>query len=97
MRIKNITAHLYARHWLAITGRDCLVIGGCLLGEFSSLRAFALVLRLWPSAWRKRRIIMRQRRATDEYMAAWFAAQPISFPAGAIPQILDIQQAGSHD
>jgi GT2 family glycosyltransferase len=97
MRIKNITADLYARHCLAITGRDCLVIGGCLLGEFLSLRAFALVVRLWPSAWRKRRVIMFRRRATDEYMAAWFAAQPVSFPASSIAQILNIQQAGSHD
>jgi hypothetical protein len=30
-------------------------------------------------------------------MAAWFAAQPVSFPASSIAQILNIQQAGSHD
>jgi GT2 family glycosyltransferase len=97
MRIKNISGDLYARHWLAITWRDCLVIGGCLLGEFSSLRAFYLVARLGRSAWRKRRMIQRRRRATDEYMAAWFAAQPASFPAASIAPILNTQQAGSHD
>ena len=26
MRIKNITPDLYARHFIAITARDCLVI-----------------------------------------------------------------------
>jgi GT2 family glycosyltransferase len=97
MRIKNMTADLYARHWLAITLRDCLVIGGCLLREFSSLRAFALLARLWPGAWGKRRVIMRKRRATHEYMAAWFAAKPVSFPAVSIAQILNTGRAGSHD
>ena len=31
MRIKNITGDLYARHFVAITIRDCMVIAGCLL------------------------------------------------------------------
>jgi len=97
MRIKNMSADLYARHWLAITLRDCVVIGGCLLREFSSLRAFALVARLWPSAWQKRRVILRKRRATDEYMAPWFAAQPVSFPASSIDQTVHTQRTGSHD
>jgi GT2 family glycosyltransferase len=97
MRIKNTTVDLYARHWLAITLRDGLVIGGCLLREFSSLRAFALLARLAPRAWQKRRIVMHKRRATDEYMAAWFAAQPVSFPAVSIVRIPDTQRAGSHD
>ena len=82
MRIKNITADLYMRHLAAITARDCLVIGGCLLGEFSSLRGFVLVAGLWRRTWAKRRVIMRKRRATNEYMAAWFAVNPVSFPVG---------------
>jgi hypothetical protein len=80
LRIKNMTADLYRRHWLAITSRDLLVIGGCLLREFSSLRAFVLLFRAWPRAWRKRQAIMRKRRASDAYMAAWFSFQPVSLP-----------------
>jgi GT2 family glycosyltransferase len=97
MRIKNMSGDLYARHWLAITVRDFVVIGGCLLREFSSLRAFILVARLWPSAWRKRRIVMSQRRASDEYMAAWFAEQPVGFPAGSMAQPLYTQRTGARD
>jgi GT2 family glycosyltransferase len=80
LRIKNMTAALYRRHWLAVTWRDGLVIGGCLLREFSSLRAFVLLFRVWPRAWRKRRTIMSKRRVTDDYLAAWFSSQPVSFP-----------------
>jgi GT2 family glycosyltransferase len=80
MRIKNMTADLYTRHFIAITARDCVVVGGCLLREFSSLRGFVMVARLWRSAWAKRRVIMQKRRVTDEYMAAWFADSPVSFP-----------------
>ena len=73
MRIKNITPDLYARHFVAITVRDCLVIGGCFLHEFSSLRAFVLVAQLWRRTWAKRGVIMRKRRADSAYMNAWFA------------------------
>ena len=97
MRIKNMTADLYARHWVAIAWRDCLVIGGCLLREFSSLRAFFLLARLWPGAWRKRQAIMRKRRATDSSIASWFASAPVSFPADAVAQKLGAQRVGSHD
>ena len=75
MRIKNITPDLYARHFLAITARDCLVIAGCLLREFSSLRGFLIVARLWPLTWAKRRVIMQKRRVSNEYMAAWFTPE----------------------
>ena len=73
MRIKNITPDLYVRHFVAITVRDCLVIGGCLLREFSSLRAFVLLVRLWRRTWAKRRVIMQKRRVGGAYMNAWFA------------------------
>lgn len=84
MRIKNMTPSLYLHHALAITWRDLLVIGGCLLGEFYSLRAFVIVFRLWSKTWNKRREIMRKRRASDEYLASWFSDTPVSFPAGLI-------------
>jgi GT2 family glycosyltransferase len=81
MRIKNITADLYRRHWAAITARDLLVIGACLTHEYSSLRAFPLILRQWRRTWAKRGEIMRRRRAQDEYIAAWFSDQSVSLPA----------------
>ena len=80
MRINNITAPLYRQHFWAITSRDALVAAGCFLRERSSLRAFIIVLRDWRKSWRKRREIMRRRRVDDDYLAAWFAPQPVSFP-----------------
>jgi GT2 family glycosyltransferase len=80
LRIKNMTGGLYRRHWLTVTWRDCIVIGGCLLREFSSLRAFVLLFHAWSRTWRKRRAIMASRRAADDYLADWFSYQPVSFP-----------------
>ncbi len=80
MRIKNMTGDLYRRHWLAITLRDCVVIGACLLFEWSSLRAFVLVLRNWSRTWAKRREIMRKRCASDLELARWFAWKPSGVP-----------------
>ena len=81
MRIKNMTPDLYRRNWLAITGRDLLVIGACLLHEHSSLKAFAFVLRNWKSVMAKRREIMSRRRVQDDDLASWFSFQPVSRPA----------------
>jgi GT2 family glycosyltransferase len=81
MRIKNITADLYIRHSLAITFRDLVVLGGCLLREFSSLAAFPLVIGSYRKTLAKRREIMRRRRADSRYIAAWFSNQPMGFPA----------------
>ena len=92
MRIKDITANLYLRHFLAITTRDCLVIAGCLFGEFSSLRAFLFIFRNLRRIWVKRRQIMQRRRATDVYLAAWFASQPVSYPAPELAARLQAQQ-----
>jgi GT2 family glycosyltransferase len=83
MRIKNMSGDLYRRHWLRITVRDLLVIGACFTYEFTSMRAFPLILRMFRRTWAKRRKIMRRRRAADEYIAAWFSVQPVSFPAPA--------------
>jgi len=97
MRIKNLTLDLYARHFLAITARDFVVVAGCLLREFSSLQAFVIVTRLWRRTWEKRRAIMRKRRVTKEYMAAWFAAEPVSSPAISVAQKIDTERVGLHD
>ncbi len=81
MRINNLSGRQYLRHFFAITWRDLLVFGGCLLRERSSLRAFPIVLKNFPKSWRKRRVILARRRASDEYMARWFSRKPVSFPA----------------
>jgi GT2 family glycosyltransferase len=76
LRIKNMTGPLYRRYWLAITWRDLLVVAGCLLREFSSLKAFLLLARAWPRAWKKRRIIMQRRRVSDDALFGWFRSTP---------------------
>jgi GT2 family glycosyltransferase len=72
LRIKNMTAGVYKRYWLPITMRDLLVIGGCLLREWTSLRAFWLVFRNLRSTLAKRRAVMQLRRVSDEQMVGWF-------------------------
>jgi GT2 family glycosyltransferase len=81
LRIKNATAGLYRRFWFAMTKRDLAVIAGCLVFEWSSLRAFPLLLRMLPGALKKRREVMRQRKVSDEYITSWFSDQPVAIPA----------------
>jgi GT2 family glycosyltransferase len=81
MRIKNMTPHLYRRNWVAITGRDLVVIAACLLHEHSSLKAFTFVLKNWRRVLSKRREIMNRRRVQDDDLASWFSFQPVSRPA----------------
>ncbi len=84
LRIKNTTADLYRRHWLSMTKRDLVVIAGCVLYEFSSLRAFPLLFRTLSRTWRKRRAIMQKRRVSDAYIASWFSNHPVSYPANQV-------------
>lgn len=81
LRIKNTTPGLYRKYWAAATGRDLLVIGGCLVREWRSLPALRLVVSGFPRTWRKRRAIMSKRRTDDRYLASWFNDRPVSFPA----------------
>jgi GT2 family glycosyltransferase len=81
MRMKNMTADLYRRNWLAITVRDLVVISCCLLREQSSLKAFWYVARNWNRVMGKRREIMSRKRVDDQYIASWFRYVPVSAPA----------------
>ncbi|MBV8896346.1 MAG: glycosyltransferase family 2 protein [Acidobacteriaceae bacterium] len=81
MRIKNITGDLYRGHFFAITWRDLLILGACLIREWSSLRAFAVVFSIYRKMLAKRKQIMSRRRVDSEYMSAWFSHAPVSFPA----------------
>ena len=81
LRMKNITGDLYWRNFFSITARDAVVISCCLIWEHTSLRAFSFLFNNWRGVLEKRREIMRRRRVSDEYMASWFAFQPVSKPA----------------
>ena len=81
LRMKNITGDLYWRNFFSITARDAVVISCCLVWEHTSLRAFPFLFRNWRGVMEKRREIMRRRRVSDEYMASWFAFDPVSKPA----------------
>lgn len=81
MRVKNMTGDLYRRNLLPITARDLTVVSACALHEWTSLKAFWLVLKNWRKLVEKRRWIMARRKATDEYIASWFQYQPTSQPA----------------
>lgn len=81
MRIKNMTADLYWRNFFHITFRDLVVLGCCIAREHSSLKAFWELGKMWSKVMEKRKIIMANRKVTDEYMAQWFRFQPVSQPA----------------
>lgn len=81
MRVKNMTGDLYRRNWFSITIRDFVVIGCCLLWEHTSLKAFSYLAKHWQRVARKRREIMKRRRASDAYIARWFSYKPASHPA----------------
>ena len=85
LRIKNATPDLYRRHWLPMTFRDLLVLGGCLFAEPRSLPAFWKLAVCVPRALRARRQIMRRRRAGDAFMARWFNSEPASQPLSGAP------------
>jgi GT2 family glycosyltransferase len=93
LRIKNVTSDLYWRHWLTITLRDGVVVTACLTREFSSLKAFPMVAASYSRFKKKRREIMRKRRASDEYMAAWFSFRPVSYPAPDVARKLTREKA----
>ena len=80
LRIKNTTPALYRRYWLPITARDLVVVGACLLREWSSLPAFPLAWKLRTCALARRHEIMRRKRVDEHYIAAWFSDHPVSFP-----------------
>jgi len=81
MRLKNMTGDLYRRNWLAITTRDVVVLGCCLVREHSSLKAFWYVGKNWKRVMAKRREIMSRKCVDDDYMASWFHYEPVSQPA----------------
>ena len=45
------------------------------------MRAFQFLVRHWRRFIENRRSIMERRRVSDEYIASWFAYDPVAFPA----------------
>jgi GT2 family glycosyltransferase len=84
MRIKNMTSGLYRKFWMPTTGRDLLVIGGCLLWEPKSLPAFWHIARCFRRSLAWRRKIMSRRQVTDESLARWFSSQPSAQPVDKV-------------
>ena len=84
IRIKNMTGGLYRRFWVPTTGRDLLVLGGCLLREPKSLPAFWHIARCFGRSVGWRRRIMSRRRVTDESLAHWFNSQPSAQPVDKV-------------
>ena len=70
---------------MSITSRDLVVLGCCLVREFTSLKAFWYVARNWRRVLEKRAEIMNRRRVSDEYLASWFSYEPIAKPAPKTP------------
>jgi len=87
MRIKNMTGDLYRRNWFSITARDLTVIACCMVREHTSLKAFWYLANNWRRFREKRQLIMSRRRVSDEYMASWFAYEPVSRPARAAARL----------
>jgi GT2 family glycosyltransferase len=81
MRIKNIGAGLYLRHFAAITMRDLGAIAYCLFKERTSLPGLAMVFRDWRNTWAKRQWVQSRRQRSDGELARWFSAEPVAFPA----------------
>jgi GT2 family glycosyltransferase len=84
MRIKNMTPGLYRRFWMPTTGRDLLVIGGCLLREPKSLPAFWHIARSFRRSLAWRRKIMSRRQVSDESLAHWFSSRPSAQPVDKV-------------
>ena len=65
--------------------RDVVVIGGCFVREWSSLRAFWLVLRNWRSAFAKRRANYAAPAGNGPVHGRMVLETPVSYPG---PQTL---------
>lgn len=82
LRIKNQTMRQVVRYLVPTLWRDTQVVGYALLREHTSLPAFADVARLLRPMLRKRRAIMRRRRASDHDLDGWFERPARPLPEG---------------
>ena len=92
MRIKNATAGVYRRHWLSMTLRDLVVVGGTIFWEPTSLAAFWHIAQCLPRTLARRKAIMARRRLSDEVLAEWFSFDPVAVPVMAAGEIRPTQK-----
>ncbi len=71
--LKNDFEMLFLKYIPFILLRAIEVIGYILLFEQSSMKGIIEFITLIPTALRKRKIIMRNRKITDNYMEQWFS------------------------
>ena len=71
--LKNDFKKLFLKYMPFILLRAIKVIGYILLFEQSSIRGITEFIILIPRALRKRKIIMKNRKITDNYMEQWFS------------------------
>lgn len=72
LRAKNMDAGTYLRFLLPITARDLAAFAYVLLREPSSLRAFPLLIKALPRAWKQRKDLRARRRVSPREMRSWF-------------------------
>lgn len=70
--LKNDLPSLYLRHLPYILWYDLQILAYLILFERYSLKGIFEVFKKLPSVLRKRRLIMEQKRVTDDYMLQWF-------------------------
>ena len=78
LRIKNLDAGTYARCFIPISARDLAALAYVLLRERSSIAGLMLVLKNFPAAWRKRKLLQSRRRVPAAEIRSWFSYTPVS-------------------
>lgn len=73
MVLKNDFKRLFLKYMFYILSRALKISGYILLFEQSSIKGIIEFIRLTPVVIRKRKIIMKNRKITYDYMAQWFS------------------------
>ena len=76
--IKNLDAGTYARFFIPISARDVAALAYVLLRERSSIPSLMLVLKNFPGAWKKRKLLQSRRRVSAREIRSWFSYKPVS-------------------
>jgi GT2 family glycosyltransferase len=78
LRIKNLDAGTYARFFIPISARDLAALAYVLLRERSSIPGLMLVLKNFPAAWKKRKLLQSRKRVRAAEIRSWFSYTPVS-------------------
>ena len=80
LRLKNLTFVNALRFFFPWVFRDILVVGCVLVREWTSLGALAKVIKLMPRTLAKRKDLMKKKKVSSRYIAAWISNHPAAFP-----------------